>query len=96
MGVCTGLKRSFRISTVLVLMSYQIGPGLICARVNLGQRESEYGLLVNRFYESNESMSLSPSYILLCNSLPLIGFEPILGMEVSWDNRHQLTTSLRW
>ena len=41
---------------------------------------------VNPFYAS---MSLSPSYILLCNSLALSGIEPLLGMEVSWDDRHQ-------
>ena len=51
---------------------------------------------VNRFYEFNESMSLSPSYNLLCTSHALSGIDPIFGREVPWDDRHQPTTSLLW
>ena len=49
---------------------------------------------VNWFYESNESMSLSLNYILLCNSFALSGIEPVLGMKGPWSGRHQPSSYL--
>ena len=87
--------------------SRQIGPGLIWRGLNWVKR-GQYKLdharnnrteRINRFYESNNepmSLSLSLSYILLCNSLALNGIKSIFGMEVPWDNTRQPHTLLPW
>ena len=57
---------------------------------------------VNRFCESSESMSLSLRVLSLSKSqihftfFVLSRIESIFAMEVLWDDRHQLHTSLPW
>ena len=57
---------------------------------------------VGRFYESNESMSLSQiikiigTYISLFHCSVLSRIEFIFGMKVLWDNRHQPHKTLLW
>ena len=66
------------------------------------ERQFSQATRVSRFYESNESMSLSQiikiigKYISLCNSSALSHIEFIFGMEVLWDNRHQPHATLLW
>ena len=63
---------------------------------NVHERQLLQATRVSRFYESNESMSLSQiikligKCISLCNSSAL----RVFGMEVLWDNRHQTHTML--
>ena len=77
--------------------SRQTGPGLIWRGSNWA-KESQYETIETieqnelTGFMSHESMSLSPSYILLCNSLALSGIDPILGMEVPCDARHNHLT----
>ena len=62
--------------------SRQIEPGMTKrGSKRVSNNRTERG---NRFHESNESLSLSLSYILLCKSLALSSIESIFGMEVPW------------